>query len=51
MANASKFPEAFRALLAANADTRNRHYSSINGWNTLRSEYRCARQSDRESIE
>ncbi|HYJ08692.1 MAG TPA: hypothetical protein VEX18_06775, partial [Polyangiaceae bacterium] len=51
VANASKFPESFRELAAVSGDTRNRHYSRVNGWNTPKWEYRRARQSNRETIE
>jgi hypothetical protein len=51
VANASKFPESVRESAAVSGDTRNRHYSRVNGWNTPKWEYRRARQSKRETIE
>jgi hypothetical protein len=43
MAKATKFPESFHGLFAVNGETRKRHYSRVNGWNTPKWEYRRAR--------
>jgi hypothetical protein len=50
VADAIKFPEAFRGWFAVSGDTRNRDDSRTNGWNALKCEYRPARQRQRETI-